>query len=84
MSWLQLLAKEAIHRFKRNALGLGKEEEDEDDGAEHERGKEEVNTKTHTCEHLLREAGNKEIEEPASYAVSNLSLFHGELNEQLT
>lgn len=56
--------KELIHGLERDALCLGNEEVDEDDGAEHEGCEEEVDAEAHGVEHLRGEAGDEEVPEP--------------------
>lgn len=44
--------EQTVHALERNTLGLGDEEEDEEDGADHQRREEEVHAITHGGEHL--------------------------------
>ena len=48
--------EQLVHRFERDTLCLGHEEEDEDSGAEHEGGEEHVDAEAHGSEHLRSES----------------------------
>jgi hypothetical protein len=56
--------KETIHIFQGNSLGFWNKEKYEEDGAQHEGGKEEPDPSTHSGEHLRSEAGDQEGPEP--------------------
>ena len=60
----EFAGEEAVHGLERDALGLGQEEPDEDDRAQHQAREEEVDAVAHGIEHLGSEAGNDEVPEP--------------------
>lgn len=53
-----------IHDLKRDRLGLGHEEEDEECGQDHQRSEEEVHAVAPGIEHLWGEARDDEVPEP--------------------
>lgn len=59
--------KQTVHAFERNTLRLGDQEEDEEDGQDHHRSEEEVDSTSvaaHGQEHLGRKAADDEVPEP--------------------
>lgn len=59
--------KQTVHAFERDTLRLGDKEENEEDGQDHHRCKEEVDAASiaaHGQEHLRREAADDEVPEP--------------------
>ena len=73
-NWLR--GEQAVHALERDALGLGDEEEDEEDGEDHHRGEEEVDAAArgaHGVEHGRREAGDEEVPEPVARCCGGLA-----------
>lgn len=58
--------KQPVNLLKRHTARLGDEEEGEEEGAEGQRGKEEVDSVAHGLEHLLGEARDEKVEEPVA------------------
>lgn len=58
--------EQKVHLLQRYAARLGDEEEGKEEGEEGQRPKEKVHAVAHGGEHLLREAGDEEVEEPVA------------------
>lgn len=69
-NWLDL--EKGIHALQRDTLGLGNEEIDKYDGADHQGGKKEEHAVFHLGEHLRGEARDEEVPKPVRSSGASL------------
>jgi len=68
-----LALEQTVDLLQRDTASLGDEEEGEEERQERESGEEHVHAVTHSLEHLLSEARNKEVKEPVAGGSGSLS-----------